>query len=706
MKYPLVLLYRTDNYSDVDNFFSNNKSNLQCTIFITNKLKNLNKLYSANYHILITFGKDETEYKSQIEEYMSTCVFFKWIHLNKLDSIDFFNKTINYKYIQNCTRHREQIRPKFSVFTTAYKSYEKILRVYNSLLKQTFNDWEWVIIDDSDDNMHFEYLRKSLLDNRIRLFRNSKNNGSIGNIKNEAVSLCRGKYVLEMDHDDEILPFVLKESFVLFESDESIGFIYMDFINIYENNSNFWYGNKICKGYGSYYCQKYNNRWVYVYNTPNINNITLSHLVCCPNHPRIWRKKVLIDSGNYCESLPVCDDYEIILRTVLNTKIAKISKFGYIQYMNESNNNFSLIRNDEINRLGPLFISPIYYNYFKIHEHMKTLDAYEDETYIYDNSQIWQRGDNYVHKYANLLVNNDYLKQICIIGIDALVENISMITELYLNEKNDFILLDNKCSIDYLCKKLDFYGVSKMKCYSLINSNIDELERFFKLRYLSCKDYQIIKRDVFFLQFNSSMTQRHDIININTKPNHYYLEIGIEYGHTYKNVHFKNKVGIDPDPKFKDSGVLTLTSDDFFKKNSNKKFDVIFIDGMHQVEYIINDFKNSMICLNEGGTIFIDDIIPHCHDEQLKIPKRHYFEKDILKYAEEWTGDIWKFVYYLLQNHCTNIDFKFFTNFNYRGIACIKIINNFDFNSDALEIINTYDYFLDFNKYLESLQKF
>ena len=110
---------------------------------------------------------------------------------------------------------------------------------------------------------------------------------------------------------------------------------------------NFKYGDFICKGYGGYYMQKYNNRWVYVYITPNINNITLSHLVCLPNHPRIWRRDTMYKLENYSEFLPICDDYEILLRTALNTKIVKIHKLGYVQFMNDGRSNFSLIRNGE-----------------------------------------------------------------------------------------------------------------------------------------------------------------------------------------------------------------------------------------------------------------------------------------------------------------------------------------------------------------------
>ena len=123
---------------------------------------------------------------------------------------------------------------------------------------------------------HFQFLKKHLShDSRIRMYRRSENSGSIGNVKNEAVSLCRGKYVLEMDHDDEILQTVLEDAVKVFVNEvtdkssesgksdnEEIGFVYMDFINVYENGENFRYGDNICKGYGSYYCQKYNDKWV------------------------------------------------------------------------------------------------------------------------------------------------------------------------------------------------------------------------------------------------------------------------------------------------------------------------------------------------------------------------------------------------------------------------------------------------------------
>jgi glycosyltransferase involved in cell wall biosynthesis len=700
MRYPNTIFLRYKKYSYIDNYIIEFQNEYYFSIGITHDKKYLNNMFSSNYHLLITFGDNKEEYRNDIFSILPDRFEKYWLHFNDFSNIEELNKKINDAYIGNVLT-REFYRPVFSIFTTCYNSYHKIIRAYNSLQNQIYLDWEWVIIDDSPDDEHFYFLREHFLkDKRVRFFKKSENNGNIGNLKNEAVSLCRGKYVVELDHDDAIVHDLLRNAIDIFENDTDIGFIYSDFINIYENGDNFKYEGAICKGYGSYYKQKYNNKWVDVYITPNINNITLSLLLCCPNHVRIWKKEVLINIGNYSEQLYICDDYEILLKTAINTKIAKLHKLGYIQYMNDNNNNFSMIRNSEINRIGPEYISPIFYKTYDIHSIMKSKNAYEDIEFMDNHSNIWERNHGYNHIYCNSVINPDYDKQYCIIGIETLLININYYKELYKNPRNDFVLLDNKLDIEKLIEKIDDSNFDRMKCYSLLNNSREEMIQYFYFLYKSTNNIEILYDSNNIFHF----PKRSMCINRNILDKSFYLEIGIEYGNTFLDINTKNKIGVDPDSKYMDCCIIQKTSDDFFKTNI-QKFDVIFIDGMHQVEYVINDINNSILVLNTGGKILIDDILPFTYNEQLKIPNDHIYENGILKYRESWTGDIWKVIYHILLFYKDCIDFNIYFNSNYRGVFEMSIKSNFEISHEKIKEINSYEYNNDFRKYIKILQE-
>ena len=234
--------------------------------------------------------------------------------------------------------------------------------------------------------------------------------------------------------------------------------------------------------------QKYNDKWIYVASTPNINSTTLSHIVSVPNHPRMWRRDTLMKMGNYSEFLPICDDYHILVKTACFTKMARIHKLGYIQYMNEGNNNFSLIRNSEINRLTPYHLVPQCYHDYKVNEKMKELNAYEEM----DRRPIWKRGPDYKYVYCNKVINPDYNKIYCIIGFDQLKKRKKEINALYEDPTNDFLVLDNKCDVKQLCTTLDRYGWERMKCYSMTDCSKEELRRYFHLIYNSLENYEIL----------------------------------------------------------------------------------------------------------------------------------------------------------------------------------------------------------------------
>jgi len=382
--------------------------------------------------------------------------------------------------------------------------------------------------------------------------------------------------------------------------------------------------------------------------------------------------------------------------------------YQYIQYMNDGGNNFSNIRNSEINRIGPKYISPMFYEKYNVHNKMKECNAYEDEKYIVNQSLIWKRGTEYQHKKKNQRINLNYDKQYCIIN-DAIdnMDTVERLKELYKNERNDFLVLSNRISSQELQSKLDSLGFDRMKCYSYMDCSEEELVNYFKIMYLNDNcEHEVIQSENDLMN-NTSLTTRHEVVNtiIDTYNYNSYLEIGVENGITFKNIKLdmSKKVGVDPDPTYKEDNIILKTSDDFFKEN-NKIFDIIFIDGMHQLEYVYNDFFNAINCLTPKGSIVIDDVLPMNEREQYKVPIKHHYNNGILKYGESWTGDVWKFIYFLLLHYQFDFSVYNFTN-GYRGMIHIynfkNEINDEIDNTKVIETMNSYDYNTDYDKYLK-----
>ena len=126
----------------------------------------------------------------------------------------------------------------------------------------------------------------------------------------------------------------------------------------------------------------------------------------------------------------------------------------------------------------------------------------------------------------------------------------------------------------------------------------------------------------------SSFPDRWKFINELITKNNYqnYLEIGCSTDACFRNIAAPNKVGVDPFS----GGTHRMTSDEFFK-NNKEKFDIIFIDGLHQYAQVKLDIVNSLAALSENGVIILHDCLPLNYYAQLPFPS-----------GGDWNGDTWK----------------------------------------------------------------
>lgn len=92
--------------------------------------------------------------------------------------------------------------PTVSVLTPIYNTNHAHLRqCIESILNQTYTDFEFIILNDSPENTELEKLVLSYKDKRIRYEKNDKNIG-ISKSRNKLIDLARGKYIAIFDHDD------------------------------------------------------------------------------------------------------------------------------------------------------------------------------------------------------------------------------------------------------------------------------------------------------------------------------------------------------------------------------------------------------------------------------------------------------------------------------------------------------------------------
>ena len=94
--------------------------------------------------------------------------------------------------------------PKISVIMPAYNAEKYIKEAIDSILAQTFSDFEFIILDDGSTDGTAEIVR-SYSDKRIRFVQNEHNLG-IANTLNRGLDLAQGEYIARMDADDISLP--------------------------------------------------------------------------------------------------------------------------------------------------------------------------------------------------------------------------------------------------------------------------------------------------------------------------------------------------------------------------------------------------------------------------------------------------------------------------------------------------------------------
>lgn len=193
--------------------------------------------------------------------------------------------------------------PLVSILIPVYNSEKFIRETLDSVLSQTYKNFEVIIVDDAcTDNTPKILIEFAELDTRINLFRNDTNL-YIAKARNKAISLSKGKYIVWQDSDDISLPTRVEKLVKFMEEHPDVG---------------------ICGSYlQSFMGEKDLDVRTYATDDESLRKTIFKYSpVAQPT--AIVRKSCLDEVGVFDESIPTAEDLDLSFRIGVKYKFANI----------------------------------------------------------------------------------------------------------------------------------------------------------------------------------------------------------------------------------------------------------------------------------------------------------------------------------------------------------------------------------------------
>jgi glycosyltransferase involved in cell wall biosynthesis len=207
---------------------------------------------------------------------------------------------------------RKPAKPLVTVIIPTFNRAPLVGRAIRSVLSQTWQDWELLVVDDASTDGTEEAVR-SFSDARIQYLRHDRNQ-RVSAARNTGIRVARGEYVSFLDDDDEWLPEKLaKELEVFRNSDPEVGLVYTGKTVFDEHGRILQVRMPTLSG------------WVY-------DAMLERHFIGSPSRVTI-RKEVLERVAGFDETFVNCQDYDLWLRVAKVSKIACVPRLLVKRYL-------------------------------------------------------------------------------------------------------------------------------------------------------------------------------------------------------------------------------------------------------------------------------------------------------------------------------------------------------------------------------------
>lgn len=192
--------------------------------------------------------------------------------------------------------------PLVSVIMPTYNRAEYLKEAVESILKQTLQDFELIIIDDASTDATFDVLKSFINDSRVRLYRELHNQGQTV-LRNKGLTFASGKFIAWADSDDICLPNRLEKQIAFLDANPDIG---------------------VC-GTAIEYIGSKSGRVILPTNDEVIRTALLFNSTFA-NPTVIMRQNLFTENLLYDERFLFAEDYELWVRTASMTRFANLSE--------------------------------------------------------------------------------------------------------------------------------------------------------------------------------------------------------------------------------------------------------------------------------------------------------------------------------------------------------------------------------------------
>ena len=203
---------------------------------------------------------------------------------------------------------------KVSVVIPTYKRFDYLERLLRSIERQTFKDFEVIVVDDHSPNQeaYKEVIKKFEGSFKNLTYLSNEKNSGAPHSRNRGITIAKGSLISLVDDDDEWFETKLEKQVSVFESGaDSLGLVYTWADVVDEDKNKLDENREIVVGDGR-------------------REIVDRCFVCSPSV--MLSKKALVDSGCFDETFPSCQDWDMWTRVLFNGYTCDVVREPLVYY--------------------------------------------------------------------------------------------------------------------------------------------------------------------------------------------------------------------------------------------------------------------------------------------------------------------------------------------------------------------------------------